>query len=69
LEQLSEQLADRLKVARMDVEEHPGLAGMLGIMGTPTFVLFRGGEPVNKSVGYRSKEALFATVRAWLEAK
>lgn len=53
----------------MDVEEPPGLAGMLGITGTPTFFLFRAGEPVNKSVGYRSKEALFAAVRDWLDAK
>lgn len=67
LEQLERQLGDRLTVAKMDVNDNPELAGQLGIMGMPTFVLFRGGEPVNKTVGFRSQDALIRVVRSWLE--
>lgn len=67
LEQLERDLGDRVTVAKMNVDDHPGLAGKLGIMGVPTFVLFRGGEPVNKAVGFRSKDALIGTVRSWLD--
>ncbi|MEF3303054.1 thioredoxin family protein [Paenibacillus sp. GYB003] len=66
LEQLERELGDRLAVASMNVDDHPGLAGRLGIMGTPTFVLFRGGQPVNKAVGFRSQHELIGTVRGWL---
>ncbi|PYI53553.1 thioredoxin family protein [Paenibacillus flagellatus] len=67
LEQLDRELGDRVAVAKMNVDEHPSLAGRLGIMGVPTFVLFRGGQPVNKTVGFRSKDELIGTVRAWLD--
>ncbi|GAA3407924.1 thioredoxin family protein [Paenibacillus hodogayensis] len=68
LEQLELELGDRLAVAKMNVDDHPGLAGKLGIMGVPTFVLFRDGEPVNKTVGFRSQAALIGSVRGWLES-
>jgi thioredoxin 1 len=67
MEQLEQELGDRLAVAKMNVDDHPGLAGRLGIMGVPTFVLFRGGEPVNKTVGFRSKDVLIGAVRSWLD--
>lgn len=69
LEQLELDMGNRLTVAKMNVNDHPGLAGKLGVMGTPTFVLFRGGEPVAKAVGFRSKGALIGTVRGWLDGK
>lgn len=67
LEELERELGSRLAVAKMNVDDHPSLAGKLGIMGVPTFVLFRAGEPVNKTVGFRSKDALIGTVKGWLD--
>ncbi|MFM9278205.1 thioredoxin family protein [Paenibacillus jiagnxiensis] len=69
MEQLGQELADRLKVAKINVWEHSELASSLGIMATPTFVLFRGGEPTNKMVGYQSRDALFGTIQGWMDAK
>lgn len=66
LEQLDQELGDRLSVAKINVDDNPELAGKLGIMGTPTFVLFQNGEPVNKAIGYRSQRELIGTVRGWL---
>lgn len=68
LERLERELGERLSVAKMNVDDHPGLAGRLGIMGTPTFVLFQGGEPVRKAVGFRSPDTLIGTVRGWLDS-
>ncbi|RKN80465.1 thioredoxin family protein [Paenibacillus ginsengarvi] len=68
LELLDRELGDRLAIAKMNVDDNPALAGQLGIMGMPTFVLFRRGEPVNKAVGFRSQHELLGTVRGWMNA-
>jgi thioredoxin 1 len=63
LEQLAGEMGDRVKFAKLDVDEAPGLAARFGITGVPTLMLFRGGKVVDQMVGAASPRAL----KAWLE--
>lgn len=48
----------KVKVCKVDVDEVPPLAIRFGVNTIPTILIFRDGELVNRSVGYREKEQL-----------
>ncbi|WP_435181976.1 thioredoxin [Halorussus sp. AFM4] len=45
-------------VAKVDVDEHQGLASQYGVRGVPTLVLFAGGEQVEQLVGAQDESTL-----------
>ncbi len=51
VEKLAEELAGQLVVAKVNVDNNPGIAGKLGIMGIPAIFVFKGGEVVNRMNG------------------
>jgi len=48
----------KVKVVKLDVDENPGLAMNYGVMGVPTLMLFKDGEPVERVTGYQPKDRL-----------
>ena len=61
LEALERDYAGRLKVAKVNVDEQPALAGRYEIRSIPTMLLVKGGRVVDTVIG--------AVPRATLEAK
>ena len=57
---LAELAAERedLRIVQLDVDEHQRTAADYGVLSMPTFILFRGGEPVLQLVGARPKARL-----------
>ncbi|MPY41499.1 thioredoxin family protein [Streptomyces phyllanthi] len=55
---LASEEGDRLKVVQLDVDTSPGTTNAYKVLSMPTFVVFRGGEPVRSMVGARSKRRL-----------
>lgn len=47
-----------LAVGKVNVDEEPELAARFGILSIPTLILFDGGEPVKKTIGYLSRPEL-----------
>ncbi len=45
-----------VEVARVNIDEHPGIASRFDVLSIPTVVLFAGGEPVGSVVGLRPKK-------------
>jgi thioredoxin 2 len=62
LEQLARQRSGRLKIAKVNVDENPGLSARFGIRSIPTLALFRGGAFVAELRGAVPKESL----ESWL---
>jgi len=62
LEQLAGELGDRVKFAKMNVDEAPNLANQYGITGVPTLMLFRAGQVADQIVGFPGQSQL----KAWL---
>jgi thioredoxin 1 len=58
IDQLAAENADSLKVGKVNVEKHPGIAGSYGIMGIPTLLIFKNGDVVEKFVGVKPKARL-----------
>ncbi|MDR0138137.1 MULTISPECIES: thioredoxin [Bacillaceae] len=58
LEELDQELGDKVKIVKLDVDENQETAGKYGVMSIPTLLVFKNGEVVDKTVGFQPKEAL-----------
>jgi thioredoxin 1 len=58
VDQIADEYDGRVKVAKLDVDAEPALAGRYGVLSIPTIILFKDGEPVAQSVGAKPKERL-----------
>jgi thioredoxin 1 len=58
LDQLAQERAGGLKVAKVDIDAEPALAQRYQITSIPAIILFAGGDPVARVVGARSKARL-----------
>jgi len=56
--QLADDLAGKLKVAKVNVDENQQLAGEFGIRSIPTLLLFNGGVVQSQMIGAMSKADL-----------
>ncbi|MBW4719460.1 thioredoxin [Saccharothrix obliqua] len=58
LEEIAAENADKLTVAKVDIDANPSIARDYQIMSIPTLILFQGGRPVKQIVGAKPKAAL-----------
>ncbi|MET8475615.1 thioredoxin domain-containing protein [Streptomyces sp. NPDC006422] len=58
LESVAEEQRGRLDVVAVDVDVSPETAVTYNVLGTPTLMVFKDGEPVWSRVGARSKRKL-----------
>lgn len=58
LDELSSELGDSVKIAKVNVDENPETASRFGVMSIPTLIVFKDGQPVDKVVGLNSKDSL-----------
>lgn len=61
IDKISEE-AEGFKVGKIDIDQQPELAAKYGIMSIPTVIVFTNGEPVNISMGLKTKGALMKMV-------
>ncbi len=62
LDEIAGEYADRLKVAKLNIDENQGTPPKYGIRGIPTLMLFKGGSIVATKVGALSKSQLTAFI-------
>lgn len=60
LEEVSDELSDKIAVGKLDVDENPDAAGQYGIMSIPTLLVFKNGEVVKQLIGYKPKDDLMS---------
>ena len=66
LEQIANEQAGALKIAKLDVDANPRVQGQFGVQGIPTLILFKGGQPVERIVGFLPKPALMGRLQKHL---
>jgi len=66
LEQIAGEYDGQLKVAKLDVDHNPSTAMAYGVMSIPTLIVFKGGKPVDRIVGYMPKDRLLAKIKPHL---
>ena len=58
VEEMAMQYAGKLKVGKLNVDDHPSVAQRYGITGIPALLFFKGGEGVEAVVGAVPKSTL-----------
>lgn len=66
LEEIADEYSDKLKIVKMDVDENFETAAMLGISSIPTLILYKGGKPVERVVGFQPKQRLMSKLEQHL---
>ena len=66
VEQIHEELGDKVKIMKMDIDETPATPMQLGIMSIPTVIIFKDGKAAERTVGYRPN--MKGDLKAKLEA-
>ncbi|MBU3028880.1 thioredoxin [Paracoccus marinaquae] len=63
LEELSDEYAGKVKIVKVNVDENPEQAAVLGVRGIPALFMFKGGEVISNRMGAAPKAAL----KSWIE--
>ena len=63
LEELSNELGDKVTIAKLNIDDHPDTPARYGVRGIPTMILFKNGAPAATKVGAAPKSQL----QGWLE--
>ena len=58
LDEIATENGDKLKVAKVNVDENPDLALQFDIMSIPTLIVFQDGQPVHRFQGASGKAGL-----------
>ena len=65
LEEISDELAGKVTIAKLNIEENPDTPGKYGVRGIPTMLLFKGGQAVAQKVGAAPR----GQIQQWLESE
>ncbi|MCB4379538.1 thioredoxin, partial [Synechococcus sp. MU1644] len=63
LEELSAEMAGKIKIAKVNVDENPNSPAQMGVRGIPALFIFKNGEIVSNRAGAAPKAAL----QSWIE--
>ena len=65
LEEISDELGERVTIAKLNIDDNPDAPARYGVRGIPTMILFKGGQPAATKVGAAPKSAL----QSWLQGQ
>jgi thioredoxin 1 len=70
IDKIADQFAGRIKVGKLNTDDHPDMAVRYGISGIPQVLLFKGGDqPRERLVGVQSEAALVNVINRVLEGR
>ncbi len=58
IDQLSTEMAGRVKVAKLNIDENPATADRFGVRSIPTLLVLKGGAEVDRLVGVQPKQEI-----------
>ena len=63
LEELSDELAGKVKIVKVNVDDNPNSPAQMGVRGIPALFIIKGGQVVANMAGAKPK----AAVKSWIE--
>ena len=64
IEEVAVDMAETIKVCKLNVQDNSDLATKYGVMNIPTMILFNNGEEAWRAVGFQAKKAIIKNVEA-----
>ena len=66
LEEIATEQAGKVRVAKVNVDENPGLATKFNVMSIPTMIVFKDGQEAQRLIGARGKPQLLEDLTPYL---
>ncbi len=63
VDEIATEYQGKISVGKLDADAHPNILTQYGIMGIPTLILFKGGEPVVRITGYHPKDKILGRLQ------
>ncbi len=67
LEQVEQEMGEKVDFAKVDIDESMELAKRYGIMSIPTMIMFQNGTEVSRAVGFRQKSQIEEMINSKLD--
>ena len=64
LEEIANELGDKVHICKVNIDDNRDLAGELGIQSIPTLQFYKDGEKKSEQVGLASKADMVAAIQA-----
>jgi thioredoxin 1 len=64
--ELAGEFSEKVKFAKLNVDDNPRIAGQFQVMSIPTFILFEKGEAKRRFMGAMPKERFVDELSEWL---
>ena len=58
VDEIAEEYDGQVRVAKVDADANQNVLMQYGVMGIPTLILFKGGEPVERITGFKPKDKI-----------
>ncbi|MBC5811068.1 MAG: thioredoxin [Candidatus Eremiobacteraeota bacterium] len=68
VEKVAQTYSGRIRFAKLDTDQNPGLAGEYHVSGIPCLILFKGGQAVDRVVGFVQERVITAMLDKHLSA-
>ena len=65
LEEISDEMGDKVKIAKVNIDENQDIAAKYGIRSIPTMLMFKDGEVISTKVGAAPK----ASLSSWISGE
>jgi thioredoxin 1 len=66
LDEIASEKGEKIKIAKVNIDENQAMAGQLGISSIPTMILYKDGQPVEKIVGAYPKPRILEKIEPHL---
>ena len=67
LKQVAGKVSGKAKIIKIDVDKYPKMAAKMGVMGVPTFMLFKNGEKLWHEAGTKTSAELVLIMSDYME--
>ncbi len=64
LDELASEKSDKIKIAKVNIDQNPATPQKYGVRGIPTMIIFKNGEPVATKVGSLPK----GKIAEWIDS-
>ena len=62
VDKVADEIGEKAKVGKLDVDRYPSLAGKYGVMSIPTLIVFKDGKVAKTFVGVQSEQTLMSAI-------
>lgn len=68
LKEVAKEIKGQGKIIKIDVDKYPKMASEMGVMGMPTFMIYKNGKKVWQEAGTKTKQQLITVLQQFAKS-